>query len=279
MFDYIIKKIENADFVDFPFKHLYIEDFLSKDHFDLLKKDKQISFNEFNSTIELMQELKNKKYTVTKFPGCVTSESVYLKAEETGIFETPAPDRLESFGMAYRLQSYDSSFTKELIDFLNSDNFHDTLKDKFGLDRPTKIHTSIQKYLNKYEISPHPDIKSKALTYLININTKENSEDLDIHTHLLKFKKEYDFIPNVWKEKENRDRDWVPWDWCTTEKYVSKNNSLVMFSPDNDTLHAVKLNYNHNKVQRTQLYGNLWFTDKKKALKKIYYLDLLDYKN
>ena len=38
---------------------------------------------------------------------------------------------------------------------------------------------------------------------------------------------------------------------------TNKNNSIVLFKPDIDTLHAIKLDYNHNKFQRTQLYGNL----------------------
>ena len=32
-----------------------------------------------------------------------------------------------------------------------------------------------------------------------------------------------------------------------------------MFAPDYNTLHAVKLDYDHTKLQRTQVYGNLWY--------------------
>ena len=37
----------------------------------------------------------------------------------------------------------------------------------------------------------------------------------------------------------------------------SINNSIVLFAPNIDTLHAIKMQYDHNKFQRTQLYGNL----------------------
>ena len=38
---------------------------------------------------------------------------------------------------------------------------------------------------------------------------------------------------------------------------TNKNNSIVIFKPSVDTLHAVKMKYDHTKFQRTQLYGNL----------------------
>jgi hypothetical protein len=51
----------------------------------------------------------------------------------------------------------------------------------------------------------------------------------------------------------------VPWDWCTTKIKTNTNNSIVLFSPSNESLHAVKLDYNHLNFQRTQIYGNLWY--------------------
>jgi hypothetical protein len=45
------------------------------------------------------------------------------------------------------------------------------------------------------------------------------------------------------------------------KKKQRKNNSIVIFSPGNDTVHAVKANYDHLAYQRTQLYGNLWFKE------------------
>ena len=36
---------------------------------------------------------------------------------------------------------------------------------------------------------------------------------------------------------------------------------MIIFNPDNNppTLHAIRLNYNHLKYQRTQIYGNLMY--------------------
>ena len=56
-------------------------------------------------------------------------------------------------------------------------------------------------------------------------------------------------------------------------KKISKNNTLVMFQPSNDTLHAIKLDYDHTKFQRTQIYGNLMYTNPKQ-FKKITWRDL-----
>ena len=88
-----------------------------------------------------------------------------------------------------------------------------------------------------------------------------SSESLPIHTHLMRFKNDKKFINEFWKYNREIDTDWVPWEWCETEKETRKNNSLVMFAPSHDTLHAVKLRYDHLNFQRTQLYGNLWYTD------------------
>ena len=128
---------------------------------------------------------------------------------------------------------------------------------KFDLKFETSIVTAIQKNLSHYEISPHPDVREKGLTYLLNINKDSSIDNEPVHTHLLKFKKEWEFIYDYWKTNLSENRCWVPWDWCKTEKITNKNNSIVIFSPDIDTLHGVKLNYDHTKFQRTQLYGNL----------------------
>ncbi|MGD0731415.1 MAG: hypothetical protein ABR956_09120, partial [Terracidiphilus sp.] len=117
----------------------------------------------------------------------------------------------------------------------------------------------IQKYLDGYEISPHPDIRAKALTYMININPGTNSENREHHTNYLKFRDEFKYVQSYWEGHPNQDRCWVPWEWCDVVKVQRENNSMVIFSPDNTTLHAVKARYDHLSSQRTQLYGNLWY--------------------
>ena len=44
-------------------------------------------------------------------------------------------------------------------------------------------------------------------------------------------------------------------------KQQKQNNSIVIFSPSFDTMHAVKASYCHLGGQRTQAYGNLWFKE------------------
>ena len=71
-FDYIIDKINNAEFINEPFPHIEIKNFLSKEHFNLIKQDKQIHFDELSSNNDLYNSLIEKGYN-TPFPGCVTS--------------------------------------------------------------------------------------------------------------------------------------------------------------------------------------------------------------
>ena len=146
---------------------------------------------------------------------------------------------------------------------MNSDIFHNTLRNKFNIDKNTTIISAIQKNLSGYEISPHPDVRQKCLTYLLNINNNIQIEKEDCHTHLLEFKKEYKYISDIWEKNKNINRCWVPWDWCNTIKTMNQNNSMLIFKPDNNppTLHAIKLKYNHLKYQRTQIYGNLMYKD------------------
>lgn len=181
---------------------------------------------------------------------------------------------LAGVGMTFKLRKIINSEIQDLIIFLNSDEFHECLNRKFSISRPTKMSTRIQKYLSGYEITPHPDIRSKALTYLFNINPSELAEKMDIHTHLLTLKPEYEYIKAHWARNKYKDRNMIPWEWCETQKVLSKGNSLVMFAPSNDTLHGAKLKYDHCAFQRTNIYGNLRFTDVPVAIEKTPYQEL-----
>lgn len=260
-FQYILKKLDSADFQYTPFKHLIIDDFFSDEHLNIILSDKQIHFLPVKDTNQLITTLSDYDYEVIGFPGCTQNIDKYLECldsnEWNNIHTSLADGELEGYGIAYRLNSYRSRFIQDLMEFMNGPELHALLRKKFDLSKNTAILSAVQKYLTRYEISPHPDIRRKALTYLININRNSESERLDIHTQLLAFKEDYKHIFTEWQQNTEYERFWVPWDWCETVKMHSKNNSLVMFSPDNDTLHAIKLNYDHNKTQRTQIYGNL----------------------
>jgi hypothetical protein len=179
--------------------------------------------------------------------------------------------RLEGFGVALRLTAPQNPRIAALLSYLNSAEFKAALTRKFAITRPSRMETAIHKYLSGYEISPHPDIRKKCLTYLVNINTTDTAAELDIHTHLLTFRDEYKFISEFWRFNPQCDTDWVPWDWCETIKRTARNNSLLVFAPLHNTLHAVKLRYNHLEFQRTQLYGNLWYTDVEFAPPRVTY--------
>jgi hypothetical protein len=266
-FNYIIEKIYSTPTTKMPFDVLYIEDFFSNEHFNQIINSKQISIDKQSSTEDLIDTLTTMKYSPVSFPGCTTNIAEYLK-----MHNNPNPDKkynnqlLEGFGISFRMQEYDNPFLARLVDFLNSDLFHDTIKYKFGKTNPTRVETAIQKYVSGYEISPHPDIRKKCLTYMININTTQQSEDLDIHTYFLTFKEDKKHLYDYWSNNPSVERCWVPWDWCDTVAKHTKNNSITMFAPADDSLHAVKLDYDHCQFQRTQIYGNLWYTKGRQSI-------------
>jgi hypothetical protein len=262
-FDYLIEKIMDQDFDTTPFKFIYIEDFFNKEDFERIVNAKQVSTPSFQSTEEMCEKLQKEfSYAPISFPGCTPNIKSYLEwfNSNSNVYKVANKDLLEGVGIAFRLQTYEDTILEELVNFFNSDKWHTCIKEKFNKSRNTRVETAIQKYLSGYEISPHPDIRKKCATYMININ-HPNAENLELHTHFMKFKPDMQSIYKYWTENLEKDRCWVPWDWADTCFKHSKNNSITMFAPDNDTLHAVKLNYNHLDFQRTQFYGNLWYTD------------------
>ena len=45
-FNYIIEKVKKATFIKDPYPHLYIKDFISEEHLDIILRDTQIHFKE-----------------------------------------------------------------------------------------------------------------------------------------------------------------------------------------------------------------------------------------
>lgn len=259
-FTYLLEKIESSDFCAEPFTHLEISNFLSDEHFQAVIASEQVQISTSQTSVALIDQLLDKGYEPIPFPGCTTSVQDYLNWIE-GKVNHGNHEVCEGFGITFRLQSPQSKVLRDLDIFFKSSIFKKQLEDKFGITRPTTMETGLQKYLHGYEISPHPDVRKKALTYMLNVNPSNRSEELDIHTHYLKFKPKKQFISEFWRYNDQYDRCWVPWEWCDTCKQQYLNNSIVLFSPSWDTLHAIKLNYNHLETQRTQFYGNLWYDD------------------
>ena len=260
-FKYLSDKILNVEFETSPFKHVFIEDFLSEDHLQQIINDPQIHWDENSDTSDVIATLFRKNYEVQKFPGCISNPYEYVNRYNTNDFPSGRKGNpVESFGITFRLRKYENPFIERLVNYLNGNEFKSALTTKFNITAQTNIITAIQKNLSHYEISPHPDVREKALTYLLNINKDSSVDNEDVHTHLLEFKDEWKFIPEYWKTTTSKNRCWVPWEWCNSKKICDKNNSIVLFAPNIDTLHAVKMQYDHTKYQRTQLYGNLMGT-------------------
>jgi len=255
-YKYILDNIKQAEFIAEPFPHLEINNFLSEEHLAIILADDQIHFEPKADNQQLYEALVGNGWKIQQFPGCTPSWEQYLNYLN-GSYEKGGPD----VGITFRLKKIKNQVVDGLIKFLNDDDFHNCLKEKFDLDVDTQIVSAIQKNLTGYEISPHPDIRQKALTYLLNINKNKEIESQDCHTYLLAFKPETKHIQENWAANTHQERGWVPWGYCNSVKTVNTNNTVVMFKPSSNpaSLHAVKLNYDHLEYQRTQIYGNLMF--------------------
>ena len=280
MFDYIIKKIDKAKIIKKPYDHFYVQNLFSLKHFSQLIKTKEININNKKNNDDLFASLFKNGYKIIGFPGCITSQKKYVKWQENKINNTSTNihSACEGFGMTLRLYKPESEILIKLKKFISSKKFNSTIAKKFNIKfSETTTDNGIQKYLDGYEISPHPDYRNKAATFMVNINPHKNSENLSHHTHYLKTKNEFNYVTNFWHNNKDIQRSWIPWNWCEADFIQSKNNSIVLFSPSDFTLHGVKAKYNHLKGQRTQLYGNLWY----KKVNKLKMIDweTLDFKN
>ena len=264
-FHYLIKKIEEAELRSEPFPHILIDDFFTEKDFEEIISVKENRLPEAKSDEELFEYLFEFGYKIVNFPGCITDKKEYLKWHSGKRTTSHKHSACESFGMTLRQTNPKSELFKELKAFIEGIQFNAALGRKFGIEvEKCSIDNGIQKYLDGYEISPHPDIRKKALTFMVNMNPHSNSEKLEHHTKYLKLKPEREYVKSFWAGNKSIDRCWVPWDWCETVFTQAANNSFVTFSPDNHTFHAVKASYNHLVGQRTQLYGNLWYKEMKR---------------
>ena len=263
-FDYILDKINSTPFSEEPFRHLYIEDFFEEDQFQEIVDAPEVKLKTVETDDQLIEELHGHNYKSITFPGTVRDVDTYLKwHKDRQNQKNLNQDTCEGFGITFRLQkTLGESILQDIANFFKSPTFWECLARKFELSlENTTTDTGLQKYLDGYEISPHPDIRRKALTFMVNINPAEGSESIQYHTQYLKFKPEKDHIRSFWNQHPDVDRCWVPWEWCDTHKQQTRNNTIVIFSPSNDTLHAIKASYNHLATQRTQYYGNLWYKE------------------
>ena len=173
-------------------------------------------------------------YKSIDFPGCINNAKEYNEWHINKKSSKKLNTTCEGFGMTLRLMDSNPGILEDLKNFIESKTFQDALASKFKINTD-KVYSDngLQKYLDGYEISPHPDIRKKAATYMVNINPSAASEASDHHTHYLKLKPSKNYISKFWESNKDFDRGWVPWDWCETVKQQNKNNSIVIFSPSN----------------------------------------------
>lgn len=261
-FNYLLEKIAAADFEDEPFRHIEINNFFSKADFEAIVSAPEIAISGLGSDAHLFDSLFENGYKIIDFPGCITDRDTYMRWHQIkDQQERHNNSACEGFGITLRLMKSSSDIISKLNGFLNGQEFQDCLTDKFGISRDAvRYDAGIQKYLDGYEISPHPDIRQKALTYMVNINPHGDSDEKEHHTHYLEFRPEYKYVQAYWEGNADKNRCWVPWGWCNSVKMQRENNSIVIFSPGDATMHGVKADYDHLAGQRTQLYGNLWYT-------------------
>jgi len=258
-FAYLIDKVRAAEFASEPFKHIEIENFFSPEHFQAIVTAPEILIGRADSDKELCDSLFESGWEPIEFPGCTTSIPDYL-AWRDGRAGFKNVDTCEGFGVVFRLARARTKLIESLKEFLASPEFLQNLASKFDIEMSTVSgDVGIQKYLDGYEISPHPDIRTKALTFMVNINPHSDSEQRDHHTHYLRFNDQWRYVEEFWRHNPQFERAWVPWPWCHTVKQQTANNSIVIFSPDCNTMHSVRAKYDHLDGQRTQLYGNLWY--------------------
>lgn len=156
-FQYLIDKINIAKIEDHPFSHLYINNFFNDDHLQA----SEIALPAAETDQQLFSVLFDKGYKIIDFPGCITDRSIYVKwhrDKSSGQHYTSTS--CEGFGVTLRLVSPSSPIIAELTEFMRSKEFQETLAAKFGLDLSALYcDPGIQKYLDGYEISPHPDLE------------------------------------------------------------------------------------------------------------------------
>ena len=121
---YLADKILNADFIYEPFKHIYIEDFFTEEHFNEIIKSKQIAAPIVDNDRELLNTLELLGYKTIGFPGCITNKEEYLKWHIDKKVDKRKNSAYEGFGMVYRLQEFESNILATIDKYIKSKEFN-----------------------------------------------------------------------------------------------------------------------------------------------------------
>lgn len=176
MFDYLTEKVRSAHFTSEPFQHIYIENFLSEEHFRSIITADEIKLPPADTDQELFASLFESGYKIVPFPGTDTNLDAYIKWR-AGTRKSRCHPTTDATGIVLRLLDCKNPLLDKLSRFFASSDFNEALAEKFGLDSNTLAFDSgLQKYLDGYEICPHPDARKKAATYMLNINPASDSD-------------------------------------------------------------------------------------------------------
>lgn len=260
MFNYLIDRIASTPLRAAPFSHLYIADLFAPEHFASLVGSPEIAFGPCRDDGELFQTLGQAGFRAIDFPGCMTDSAAYRQWRARGGTEGIDASAIEGeFGMVFRLADPKTPILAGLLDFLGSPAFLTAIAARFDVDAELCSYDGgVQKYLDGYQISPHPDVRSKALTWMANIVPDTACAERSYHTRYMRLRPEFAYVSTYWKGNSGIDRAHLPWDVAECEWMHRENNSLVAFAPGDDSIHAVQAWYDHLSAQRTQIYGNLW---------------------
>ena len=128
---YILDKVLHAEIINEPFEYIEITNFLSEEHLNEILNDNQIHFEETINENELYKKLLYNDYEIVKFPGCVNNWNDYINK----VNDCNEKSLTKSFGLTFRLKKYKNENIKRLIEFMNSFEFQNVLKKKFGSRR------------------------------------------------------------------------------------------------------------------------------------------------
>lgn len=232
--NYILEKIRNAQIIKDPFPHIIIPNFLEDNDLKNIIKNIEISN---------LKEIE-KKYIKVHYPGAkITNENLV--------------NRPTGKDLVYSLKKEYFENNIELNNILKSEEFKKELFKKLNV--PKNIDGwniyQINKDLNGYEISPHPDITGKVVTYQLNLTNTDSLDNYDLATKFHTIKPDcVKYIRELYKIKP---RPWGKWEWFDKGKSIPyKKNTFMAFAPSDFSYHSVKLeNYPQEENQRTMLRG------------------------
>ena len=137
-------------------------------------------------------------------------------------------------------------FWVTINNWLKSDDFANFLLNKFSIKKTGKSNFFLHKDLSNYEVTPHTDVKSKLVTYLFYLPKDDSLREMG--TIML--------IPKNGKIQHDRTQHqrWEDFDIVKQVEYLP--NSFLAFTPNDNSYHAVKINFPENvRKERDTIRG------------------------